>query len=136
MVRPLNAAIESSTNPDSFSVSVWMVTCTSSPSAAVRQHSMAAGVVPQSSCSFSPTAPHPRRDTRHHVGVAGLADADDAAGAHADVGFVNSAEIDNQCICDHQVERVGGAGHLAHPLAQHFAAAELALVAVDGVVAL
>ena len=57
MVRPLKAAIESSTNPDSLSVSVWMVTCTSSPSATERQQSMAAGVVPQSSCSFSPMAP-------------------------------------------------------------------------------
>ena len=44
MVRPLKAAMESSTKPDSFSVSVWMVTCTSSPSATPRQQSMAAGV--------------------------------------------------------------------------------------------
>ena len=57
MVRPLNAAIESSTKPDSFSVSVWMVTCTSSPSATERQQSIAAGVVPQSSCSLRPMAP-------------------------------------------------------------------------------
>mmetsp|Transcript_38912 Transcript_38912/g.67896 ORF Transcript_38912/g.67896 Transcript_38912/m.67896 type:complete len:325 (-) Transcript_38912:22-996(-) len=57
MVRPLKAAIESSTQLDSFSVSVWIVTCTSWASATVRQLSMAAGVVPQSSCSFMPTAP-------------------------------------------------------------------------------
>ena len=59
IVRPLNAAIESSTKPDSLSVSVWMVTWTSSPSAIPRQQSMAAGVVPQSSCSLRPTAPAP-----------------------------------------------------------------------------
>ena len=29
MVRPLKAAIVSSTKPDSFSVSVWIITCTS-----------------------------------------------------------------------------------------------------------
>ena len=29
MVRPLKAAILSSTKPDSFSVSVWIITCTS-----------------------------------------------------------------------------------------------------------
>jgi hypothetical protein len=42
-----------STKPDSFSVSVWIATCTSISSATLRQLSMAAGVVPQSSCSFS-----------------------------------------------------------------------------------
>ncbi len=57
MVRPLKAASVSSTNPDSLSVSVWMATCTSNCSATVRQQSMAAGVVPQSSCSFKPMAP-------------------------------------------------------------------------------
>lgn len=33
------------------------LTCTSYCSATARQQSMAAGVVPQSSCSFKPTAP-------------------------------------------------------------------------------
>ena len=33
MVRPLNAAMVSSTKPDSFSVSVWIITCTSKRSA-------------------------------------------------------------------------------------------------------
>jgi hypothetical protein len=51
------AAIESSTKPDSLSVSVWMVTCTSCSSATRRQQSIAAGVVPQSSCSLRPMAP-------------------------------------------------------------------------------
>mmetsp|Transcript_59682 Transcript_59682/g.119798 ORF Transcript_59682/g.119798 Transcript_59682/m.119798 type:complete len:314 (-) Transcript_59682:547-1488(-) len=57
MVRPLNAATERSTQLDSLSVSVWIVTCTSCSSATLRHASMAAGVVPQSSCSFRPTAP-------------------------------------------------------------------------------
>ena len=41
----------------SFSVSVWIITCTSYSSATERQQSMAPGVVPQSSCSFSAQAP-------------------------------------------------------------------------------
>ncbi|OWK20254.1 hypothetical protein AJ88_32140 [Mesorhizobium amorphae CCBAU 01583] len=57
MVRPLIAATVFSTNPDSLSVSVWIITCTSWSSATDRQQSMAAGVVPQSSCSFSEQAP-------------------------------------------------------------------------------
>ena len=44
-------------SPISFNVSEWMATCTSYLSATVRQLSMAAGVVPQSSCSLSPMAP-------------------------------------------------------------------------------
>ena len=57
MVRPLNAAIVSSTKPLSFSVSVWIITGTSKRSATDRQQSIAAGVVPQSSCSFIDDAP-------------------------------------------------------------------------------
>ena len=57
MVRPLMASTEDSTKPDSFSVSVWIITCTSYSSATDRQQSIAAGVVPQSSCSFSDDAP-------------------------------------------------------------------------------
>jgi hypothetical protein len=57
IVRPLNAPIEVSTNPDSFSVSVWIETWTSSSSPTARQLSIAAGVVPQSSCSFRPITP-------------------------------------------------------------------------------
>ncbi|MCY1369236.1 hypothetical protein D9M68_703200 [compost metagenome] len=57
MVRPLNAAMVASTKPASFSVSVWIATCVSVASATDRQVSIAAGVVPQSSCSFSPIAP-------------------------------------------------------------------------------
>ena len=57
IVRPLNALIVSSTKPASLIVSVWIATCTSYRSATLKQVSMAAGVVPQSSCSFSPMAP-------------------------------------------------------------------------------
>ena len=57
MVRPLKAATVFSTKPLSFSVSVWIITCTSYLSATDRQQSIAAGVVPQSSCSFSEQAP-------------------------------------------------------------------------------
>src|ERR671926_349935 len=46
MVRPLNAAIVSSTNPDSFSVSEWIITWMSWASATDKQQSIAAGVVP------------------------------------------------------------------------------------------
>ena len=55
--RPLVAAMVFSTKPDSLSVSEWMATCTSVSSATSRQLLMAAGVVPQSSCSFRPMAP-------------------------------------------------------------------------------
>ncbi len=57
MERPFIAATEASTKPASFSVSVWIATCTSISSATPRQVSMAAGVVPQSSCSLRPIAP-------------------------------------------------------------------------------
>ena len=57
MVRPLNAAMVFSTKPDSLSVSVWISTWISWSSATDRQVSIAAGVVPQSSCSFSAQAP-------------------------------------------------------------------------------
>jgi hypothetical protein len=57
IVRPPMARIVSSTKPASLSVSVWMHTCTSRRSATVRQQSIAAGVVPQSSWSLRPQAP-------------------------------------------------------------------------------
>ena len=81
---------------------------------------------------------HARRHAGHHVRVAGLADAGDAAVLDADVGLVDAGPVDDQRVGDDAVERlgVGDAGRLAHAVAQHLAAAELALVAVDGVVAL
>ena len=57
IVRPLNAATVDSRKPASLSVSECSATCTSSRSATDRQLSIAAGVLPQSSCSFRPTAP-------------------------------------------------------------------------------
>ena len=57
IVRPPIAASVVSTKPDSFSVSVWIATCTSIRSATLSAASIAAGVVPQSSCSLSPIAP-------------------------------------------------------------------------------
>src|SRR3546814_7172626 len=65
MVRPLKAAIVSSTKPLSFSVSVWIITWMSIRSATDRQQSIAAGVVPQSSCSFSAAAPARIRSEEH-----------------------------------------------------------------------
>src|SRR5690606_37228074 len=71
-------------------------------------------------------------------GVTGFADPEDAATLDADVGLLDAGVIDDQRVRDHDVERLllGGAVLLAHPFAQHFAAAELALVAVDREVAL
>ena len=237
MVRPLKAARVVSTKPDSFSVSVWIATCTSMRSATVRQLSIAAGVVPQSSCSFSPQAPasicslrpagllalplpkKPRFIGRpsaacsmrpmchgpgvnvvasvpcagpgaaaHHggdaaverlvdllradevdvavdaaggddlalagdrlgagpdddvdagldVGIAGLADADDAAVLEADIGLHDAPVVEDQRVGDHGVDGAlrARALALAHAVADHLAAAELHLLAVDRVVLL
>mmetsp|Transcript_113988 Transcript_113988/g.309691 ORF Transcript_113988/g.309691 Transcript_113988/m.309691 type:complete len:319 (-) Transcript_113988:97-1053(-) len=57
IVRPFIAAMESSMNPDSLMVSVWIVIATSFSSAKPSALSITPGVVPQSSCSFSPAAP-------------------------------------------------------------------------------
>mmetsp|Transcript_2676 Transcript_2676/g.7313 ORF Transcript_2676/g.7313 Transcript_2676/m.7313 type:complete len:235 (-) Transcript_2676:1722-2426(-) len=64
IVRPFIAAMLSSTNPLSLSVSVWMVTATSCSSANPRQASMLDGVVPQSSWSLNPAAPASRQSFR------------------------------------------------------------------------
>ncbi len=55
-VRPSMAAIVSSTYPDSLSVSVWMLTCTSYSSATSRARRRTACVVPQSSWHLNPVA--------------------------------------------------------------------------------
>jgi hypothetical protein len=57
MPRPPIAASVSPTNPASLSVSVWMATWMPVCPAMVSEASMTAGVEPQSSCSFSPSAP-------------------------------------------------------------------------------
>ena len=76
---------------------------------------------------------HPVGDAGHHVGVAGLADAGDAPVLDADVGFAHAGPVDDERVGDDAVERalVGDAGGLAHAVAEHLAAAELALVAID-----
>src|SRR3546814_2420348 len=51
------AAIVDSTNPDSFSESLWSITWTSYWSATDRQQSRADGVAPQSSCTLRQEAP-------------------------------------------------------------------------------
>jgi hypothetical protein len=58
-------------------VSVWIATWTSSSSATPRQLSIAAGVVPQSSCSLRPMAPA-RICSRSAVGRARVALAEEA----------------------------------------------------------
>src|SRR5580765_323010 len=80
---------------------------------------------------------HAGRDAGHHVGIARLADAGDASALDADVGFADPGPIHDERVCDDTVERVFfvDTGRLAHAVAQYFAAAELALVAVHGVVA-
>ena len=75
---------------------------------------------------------HAGRDPGHRVGVARLADAGDAAVLDADVGLADAGPVEDQRVRDHAVERVGiaAADRLALRVAQHLAAAELALVAV------
>src|SRR5262249_14477528 len=72
------------------------------------------------------------------VGIARLADADDAAVLQADVGLHDAPVVDDQRIGDHGVDRAlrARALALAHAVADHLAAAELHLLAVDGVVLL
>ena len=77
---------------------------------------------------------HPLGDAGHDIGVAGLADTGDASALDADVGFADAGPIDDQRIGDDAVESPGiaDARRLAHSVAQHLAAAELAFVAVGG----
>ena len=75
-------------------------------------------------------------DAVHGVGVAGLADADDAAVADADVGLDDAPVVEDHRAGDHQVGRALGAGRgrLAHRLADDLAAAEHHLVAAGAAV--
>mmetsp|Transcript_32922 Transcript_32922/g.86977 ORF Transcript_32922/g.86977 Transcript_32922/m.86977 type:complete len:576 (+) Transcript_32922:30-1757(+) len=76
---------------------------------------------------------HPRRHALHAIGVARLADANNPVALDADVRLDDAQlRVDDQGVGHHDVQRPGGvdAGGLAHALAQHLAAAELALVAV------
>src|SRR5207244_13013174 len=55
-----------------------------------------------------------------------------------DVRFEDPAPVDDERVGDDAIERfrVAGAGLLTHSVAQHLPAAELALIAVNGLVAL
>ena len=72
------------------------------------------------------------------LGVAGLADGGDPAVLDADVGLDDAPVVEDQRVGDHGVDRTGGAGllPLPHAVADHLAAAELDLLAVDRAVLL
>ena len=69
-------------------------------------------------------------------GFAGLADAGDAAAADADVGLEDARVVENDGVDDDGIEGTFGARALAlpHAVADHLAAAELDLLAIDRVV--
>src|SRR5207253_1732316 len=75
---------------------------------------------------------------RHHVGIAGLPDPGDAPVLDPDVRLDDAGPVDDERVGDDAVERLrlARARLLSHAVAQHLAPAELALVAVHGVVAL
>ena len=75
---------------------------------------------------------HPGGHAGHHVRIAGLADAGDAAVLDPDVRLADAGPVDDQRVGDHAVERplLADAGRLPHAVPQDLAAAELALVAV------
>ncbi len=77
-------------------------------------------------------------DARLDVGVAGLADADDAAVADADIGLDDPPMVEDHGVGDDGVDGPLGAAFLAlpHAVADHLAAAELDLLAIDRAVAL
>ena len=72
------------------------------------------------------------------LGVAGLADGGDPAVLEADVGLDDAPMVEDQRVGDHGVDGTGRAGllPLPHAVADHLAAAELDLLAVDGAVLL
>ena len=69
-------------------------------------------------------------DTIHRVGVAGLADADDATVSHTDVGLHHAPVVEDDRSRDHEIGGTLGARarRLAHRLADHLATAEDHLV--------
>ena len=69
-------------------------------------------------------------------GLPGLADADDAPVAHADVGLDDTPVVEDHRAGDHEVGRALGARRrrLAHRLADHLAAAEHRFVAAGAVI--
>ena len=70
-------------------------------------------------------------DPRHRVGIAGLAERDDASVPNTDVRLDDSPVVDDHHAGDHGVGGALGAGRatLPHGLAQHLSAAEHRLVA-------
>ena len=68
------------------------------------------------------------------VGIAGLADGGDAAVLEADIGLDDAPVVEDQRIGDDGVDRALLVGDLAlaHAVADHLAAAEFHLLAVDG----
>ncbi len=72
-------------------------------------------------------------DARLNVRVAGLADAGDATVLQSDVGFDDAPMIEDQRVSDDGVDRalLVGQLRLAHAVADHLAAAELHLLAVN-----
>ena len=77
-------------------------------------------------------------DARLGVRVARLADRRDAAVAQADIGLVDAGMVDDQRVGDDGVDRPFGPRRLGlpHPVADHFAAAELDLLTIDREIAL
>ena len=73
-------------------------------------------------------------DTGLGVGISGLANAGDPAVLQTDIGLDDAPVIDDQRIGDHGVDRAFGARTLAlsHAVADHLAAAELHLLAIEG----
>ena len=75
---------------------------------------------------------------RLNIGIARLADADDAPVLDPDVGLDDAPVIHDQRIGNHGIHRALGLRtlRLAHAVADHLAAAEFHFLAVNGVVAL
>jgi hypothetical protein len=73
-------------------------------------------------------------DARLDVGIAGLADGGDAAVLDADVGLDDAPVVEDQRIGDDGIDGALLVGdlRLTHAVADHLAAAELHLVAIDG----
>ena len=70
-----------------------------------------------------------------HVRVAGLADGGDAPPLDAQVGLDDAPVIQDQGIGDDQVHHLGGGSlALAHAVADHLAATEFHLLAIEGVI--
>ncbi len=77
-------------------------------------------------------------DARLDIGVAGLADAGDAAVVDADIGLDDAPMVEDHGVGDDGVDRPLGAAPLAlpHAVADDLAAAEFDFLAVDRAVAL